>query len=175
MVKKFDPCIIANTFLKIAEFYKKPIDQMALQKFVYFAHGLSFKRRGDGLINAPFQAFPFGPLCVDIWFQTRTFGTRKIPFSYRLSIYDPYSSGKEKVQKILDKEKDRDEVELVHEVWEKYNKMNSKKLSDLTHIEGSPWDMIWKEDDFSSHRKYKEIPDEQIKDRKSFPCRFARY
>jgi len=51
-----------------------------------------------------------------------------------------------------------DDEEIMSSVWNTFGKMTGPQLSALTHQAGSPWDVIWKSD------QYGIIPNELIQD-----------
>ena len=59
-----------------------PIDQMKLQKLLYYSHAWHLAIFNRPLFEEDFEAWPWGPVVRDVYFQTRDFGrnpvTRKI-------------------------------------------------------------------------------------------------
>jgi len=167
MFKTYDPAVIANSFLKFARGYGKDyyIGQMKLQRLVYFAHGWSYNKGADnGLINVPFQAMPYGPVCLDIYQQTTRFGSKKIEPHFQLSYIDDNLEIKKEFLDPRSREDDKQAFDVVKEIWEEYLNVESSRMSELTHEKDSPWYKTWNKPENAAGKKYREIPEELIKD-----------
>lgn len=158
----YDPSVVGNTFLDLAKIENKPIDQLKLQKLIYFAHGWSFVYRDDyGLISSPFQAMPYGPVCLDIYSQTQGFGSREIPSFFTLSYVD-VKTFESKSLKFPVGSPVYNHIKLI---WEKYSDKKSTTLSDWTHKNDpkNPW-IISRLRAIEEGKSYKELDDTQIRD-----------
>ena len=134
---------IANSFLEIAKKNDKQLTNMQLQKLVYFAHGWHLALTGEPLLTDTVMAWTFGPVIPPLYNSLRSYGNGIITEPIRRK--DDLTG-----EIFVVKEPHTDYVEKVlQRVWEVYGHMTGSQLSYLTHQEGTPWDIIWKENKFS--------------------------
>ena len=105
---------------------------MKLLKLVYLAHGWNLAITGKGLITEVTQAWKYGPVIPTIYRAFKYYGTSNI--SALASGGNPISEIDENTTKVLDK------------VWDVYKDFTGLQLSTLTHQSGSPWDIIWNQE-----------------------------
>ena len=90
------------------------IDEMKLHKMTFFIQKESFSRYGEPMFEEDFEGWKLGPVC------------RAIRKDF------------EKIQKFKDKVfLEKENIEIVDFIFEKYKDMNSYELSNLTHLEYS--------------------------------------
>ena len=90
------------------------IDEMKLHKITFFIQKESFSRYGEPMFEEDFEGWKLGPVC------------RAIRKDF------------EKIQKFKDKVfLEKENIEIVDFIFEKYKDMNSYELSHLTHLEYS--------------------------------------
>lgn len=135
---------IANSFLRIAEQSGKKLTNMQLQKLVYFAHGWHLALTGKPLLSDAVRAWDFGPVIPPLYNSLKIFGngivtepiTRRDPETGEVSVVEEKES--EYVQRLLQR------------VWEVYSHMDGLQMSYLSHQPGTPWDITWKREKFST-------------------------
>src|SRR5689334_22090572 len=76
----YDPRIVANFVLDVADSRGLQITNMALNKILYFAHGWSLAQRSEPLISATFEAWQYGPVLPLIYRQFSRAGSDTIDF-----------------------------------------------------------------------------------------------
>jgi uncharacterized phage-associated protein len=132
--------IIAAIFVKRAIKEHNFLTQMKLQKLVYIAHGYHLAKYGAPLINDQVQAWKFGPVVPVIYQDYKLYGSNMItgPDLIKFNQFD-----KADESQISDSAKDAIEF-----TWKLTNKLSAAKLSDWTHIDGSPWQKVYKEGHF---------------------------
>ncbi|MEP3277393.1 MAG: type II toxin-antitoxin system antitoxin SocA domain-containing protein [Stappiaceae bacterium] len=155
---------VANAFLDIQECDSDQfprIDQMKLQKLLYYAHAWWLAHKGEELFSEDIEAWPWGPVVRDIYGQFRDFGRRPI-------------SGKRatELRKIGDGFLDfqigepsavEDEVkEFLQSIWNAHKNFTGIQLSNSTHMPGEPWTIM--RDQFESLDNKPRIPNELIRD-----------
>lgn len=71
---------VANEFLRLGrEEHNFPsIDQTKLQKLLFYSHAWHLAMFNKPLFEEDFEAWPWGPVSKDIYFQTKQHGTRPI-------------------------------------------------------------------------------------------------
>src|ERR1700735_720713 len=70
----------ANEFLELGRHEKgcPPNDQMKLQKLLFYAHAWYLALFGKPLFDEGFEAWPWGPVVRDVYFQTKDFGRSEV-------------------------------------------------------------------------------------------------
>ena len=137
---------IANEFLSLAESENESIAPMKIQKLVFLAHGWSLGLLGKPLISDSIQAWMYGPVIESIYHEFKQYGRCCIPSGKRATNISFDQKGlriKRKTPEIEDD--DSDAKDLVAEVWGAYKKYNGPQLSNLTHLDGTPWKECYKE------------------------------
>ncbi|MGZ3355972.1 MAG: Panacea domain-containing protein [Isosphaeraceae bacterium] len=144
----YDARAIANYFLERARREGKALDQMKIQKLVYFANGWHIAIKGEPLIDEQVEAWRYGPVIQSLRDALREYGDQSIdaPISYLVprvgvNVLDAI----EEVVPTIDTANapDLDFVRaLLDRVWQVYGKYTGIQLSNMTHEPGSPWDQV---------------------------------
>ena len=137
MSNPHDPRAIANLMLDEAHVRGIKISNLALQKLLYFAHGIYLLRtEGQPLVSGYFEAWQFGPVHPAVYRAFKGAGSDAIEI--RAVAKDPLT-GKTRE---LPMPTDEDVKELIAEVVWRYGKLSPARLVDLSYAKGSPWDVI---------------------------------
>lgn len=157
MSAPYSPKAIANAFLQRAFNEKKPVGHLKLQKLVYIAHGyhLAFTD-GVPLVDEPFEAWDYGPVCRDLYDEFKDVGKAQIN---RLATALDWDEGDLPVPAPVD---DKNASKVINFVYKAYIDRPPFALSDLTHKAGWAWDRTRKADRFGLRNK--DIENEWIKD-----------
>lgn len=130
------PKSIANYFLDLAQAEGQPLDPMKLQKLIYYAHGWYAGYRGEPLIDEAIEAWPYGPVIPSVYEEFKRFGAGAISA---------------KACKFVDGQPeevaapaDPDVRAFLHNIWKSYSRYTGIALSEMTHAQGSPWDITRK-------------------------------
>ncbi len=144
----YDARAIANYFLERARLEGKPLDQMKVQKLVYFANGWHIAIKGPPLIDEQVEAWRYGPMIQSLRDAFRQYGDQPIeaPASYLVpragvNMFDAI----EEVVPTIEMASSPDLVfvrALLDRVWQVYGKYTGIQLSNMTHEPGSPWDQV---------------------------------
>ena len=131
---------IANYF--IGKYGKNGITPLKLQKLVYLAHGWHYAFKDDPLVDDEFaEAWEYGPVFPSLYHEFKHRGNRPImDFATEIdyeSVVDPDADIIVKTPQISDD--DTFTQGLLDRIWEKYGPYTGVHLSDLTHRQGSPW------------------------------------
>jgi uncharacterized phage-associated protein len=138
---------VAQAFLNLARNEDRTLTNMQLQKLVFIAHGVHLGAfEGEPLIEDEVRAWDFGPVIPVLYEELRRYGRGQIaddltPPGHRL----PFGP-------------DGTEMDAIRTTWETYRDKGAWELSRISHLEGSPWDRVWR------RRKYAPIPNDVIRD-----------
>lgn len=132
----YDPRGIANLLLDIADADGVAITNLALQKLIYFAHGIHLMQTKQPLVSGYFEAWQYGPVHPSVYRAFREAGSAAIKTRAR---------GKDALtgrDRDLGKPDDPGVQRLIRDVVHHYGKMSPGRLVDLAHAKGSPWDVV---------------------------------
>ncbi|PYE88051.1 Panacea domain-containing protein [Phyllobacterium leguminum] len=155
---------VANAFLDIqaSDNSNFPlIDQMKLQKLVFYAHAWWLAHTGSPLFGDDVEAWPWGPVVGDVYGSFKEFGREPIrgkkarilvktgdgPFNVRFEIPEP---------------PDNDVLAFLRNVWETHKGMTGIQLSNSTHAPGEPWTIV--KENYGSLDAKPRIPNTLIRD-----------
>lgn len=134
---------VANAFLSLAKESGQTVTNMKLQKLVYIAHGYSLALLGEPLIYNDVHAFQYGPVYPKLYKKLAKHGAGLVTEAVSAEdSVDPASK----------------EYGVIRAVWDSYGMMTAGKLSNLTHMEGTPWSQMWE------IKRFAPIPDSFIRD-----------
>lgn len=151
----------ANEFLSLAGAEGVGIDQMKLQKLLFYTHGYNLAIRGAPLFEQDFEAWPWGPVVRDIYFQTREFGRQ--PINKRLHEIKKTGPGPVDYSFITPPGVADEETRVfVKSAWDAYKGYSGIQLSNATHAPGEPWTIV--RDQFGSLDHKPTIPNDLIAD-----------
>lgn len=131
---------VANSFLDIAKANNvADISPMKLQKLIYYAHAWHLAFLGQPLIKEEVQAWKFGPVIPDVYFEFKECGNSSITAratelkfeEKQLTLETPTVPAE-----------DKNANELIAEVFRVYGKLSPIQLSNLTHGENEPWRQV---------------------------------
>ena len=134
---------VANRFIDLAAKKSQKLTNMQLQKLVFLANGLSLALLSRPLTYHNIHAWQWGPVLPQLYKRFSAYGSSPVVNPADCEEIIPESS---------------EESEVISSVWNSFGHLSGPKLSALTHEAGSPWDTIWKSD------QYGIIPNELIED-----------
>lgn len=135
---------VAQKFLELAWDEHRELTNMQLQKLVFFAHGIHLGAFGQPLIDEPVRAWDFGPVIPVLYEELRRYGRGNV--TEDLINRDPGFDD------------EGTEMDAIRTTWETYRNSSAWTLSQISHLEGSPWEQVWNE------RRYALIPNDIIED-----------
>ncbi|MCY4225834.1 MAG: DUF4065 domain-containing protein [Bacteroidetes bacterium] len=146
----FPVIFVANKFLEVAGLYE--LDPLKLQKLIYFAHGWHLANNETPLIKENFEAWPYGPVVPELYESTKSWGSSKI---------DSYLNGGLYPKQLLNGNNEASvfATTIIRSVWSRYWKFSGLALSQITHLEDSPWTTVRKD---NPHVYRPEIPNDLI-------------
>ena len=129
-----DPRRICNMMLDEAG--TRPITNLALQKLLYFAHGIYLVETTFPLVTGYFEAWQYGPVHPLAYMAFRAAGDR--PIDFRALRRDPLTGQ----ISALDGPVDEDAIGCVRRVMMTYSRMTPGRLVELSHATGAPWHFV---------------------------------
>jgi len=154
----FPATAVANEFLTIAIAEGKELSPMKLQKLVYFAHGWYLALTGEPLISERIEAWQYGPVIPSLYREFKEYGNAPVvtpAFEVRYDGWKPSFV----VSKLGDSGDGVNKArQVIKKVWQLYGEYSSVRLSNATHVPGSPWSEVYKEGS-----RHTIIPDDTIK------------
>jgi len=130
---------VANEFLKLA--HAEPafgfVDQMKLQKLLFYAHAWYLAYDHGPLFENDFEAWPWGPVVRDIYNQTRAFGRGAVTgrlWELSKGVGGFEVSTPSGVNPAL--------APFIKSVWDSLKSYSAIQLSNSTHGPGEPWTII---------------------------------
>jgi uncharacterized phage-associated protein len=134
---------VANAFLELGWAEQRqfpPIDQMKLQKLLFYAHAWFLGNSGQPLFEEDFEAWPWGPVVRNVYFETRKYG--RSPISSKVTELAKVGPGAVDFQIVVPELEEPSIKEWIKNVWEVYAPYDGIQLSNSTHAEGEPWTII---------------------------------
>jgi len=133
---------VANEFLELGWSEKgvPPIDQMKLQKLLFYAHAWHLAMKGGPLFDEDVEAWPWGPVVRDVYLQTKDCG--RAPVVDRIWKLEVEDSDKLDVTLVEPNVESEETKEFLLEVWNSHKKFSGVQLSNSTHAPGEPWTII---------------------------------
>jgi uncharacterized phage-associated protein len=134
---------VANWFLDKASDDGYSLDQLQLQKLVYYANGWYLANRDEELFSDDVLAWPHGPLIKSLWTQFREAGRSPIKERARevqLSPGERLLDAKFSIPRLTDP----DRIEVCEKVWQQYGRgrFTGVQLSNMTHAKDEPWEVV---------------------------------
>lgn len=139
--------VIANEFITLAKVHGQTLTPMKLQKLVYFAHGWCLALTEKPLISDRVEAWQYGPVIPSIYHEFKSAGNNPIvcpameirrqgmKFCQQPVSFDDYPDNEER----------QHAKEIVAKVFEIYGKYSAVRLSNATHLNGTPWQQVYHE------------------------------
>lgn len=107
-----------------------------LQKILYYIKAWGLVYFEDGVIDDDFEAWIHGPVCPSVYKEYKMFGYNSIKIDYKgMSSSQFINNFKQQYGK---KEEDKNKIDMIDAVFNKYGKLSSLQLELLTHSE-EPW------------------------------------
>lgn len=134
----YHPKVIANYLLDFEESKKLPITQLKLLKLYYFVYACYLTEKKKPLAKNDIEAWKYGPVSRSLRKEFSKYGSK--PIKSRALIFDIYTGEKTLACTNQIKKSDRMFIDGVLKIYDKYT---GSELLNLTHEEGSPWDIVW--------------------------------
>lgn len=156
-----DPRSVANLMLEDGHAYGYEITNLALQKLLYFAHGLFLIETDKALVSGYFEAWQFGPVHPTIYQAFKKAGHRPINFrACKVNILTGIETEVRSASNPLVKR-------YVNRILSSYGPSASSHLVKLSHAKMAPWDYVVEKGKRSVALGLR-IPNDVIKERFKF-------
>ncbi|NBC33165.1 MAG: DUF4065 domain-containing protein [Alphaproteobacteria bacterium] len=124
---------VANFFLEKGFKEGVSIDQLKLQKLVYYSHAWHLGNDLGPLFPDDIEAWPHGPVIRDLYVDFKDAGRKPIQhFAFDLDGRMP----------VVDPDVDPQSIQLLEEVWKAYRDLSGIQLSNSTHGTAEPWSIV---------------------------------
>ena len=155
---------VANAFLDIEtqDSGQFPlIDQMKLQKLLYYAHAWWLASTGHALFDDDVEAWPWGPVIRDVYLEFKDFGRKPIGDKRATELVKVGEGHLD--YKIVRPATVPDYVmNHLRNVWDTHKSMSGVQLSNATHALGEPWTIV--RDQYGNLDGKPRIPNDLIRD-----------
>lgn len=132
---------VANQFLTFGEREGVPIDQMKLQKLLYYAHAWYLALNDTPLFDEDVEAWPWGPVVREVYSQTRDYGRQ--PINGRISHMERRGNHFLDWTYVTPKGvEDAGILAFLEEVWRTHKDFSGVQLSNSTHAPNEPWTIV---------------------------------
>lgn len=128
MVMTYDVLAVADEILRAAKEKGRALTPLQLMKLVYIAHGWSLGLGRGDLFKNRIEAWKYGPIIPDLYRATKKYGRDQIPL-------DLVGNSAPMV--------DKETGQFLRDVYDKYGHLSAYALSQLTHKQGTPWDLVY--------------------------------
>lgn len=136
MGERYDSRSVANLLLDEADRLHIKIKHIALQKLLYFAHGLFLVRTRKPLVSGYFEAWQYGPVHPAVYRSFKHSGSDIL--TTRATKVDLLTGELSPLEQIQNSEV----TILIQQVLGSYGRMSTGRLVDLSHATNSPWAYI---------------------------------
>lgn len=131
--KGYDPRSVANLLLDLADAKGLSITNLALQKLLYFSHGLYLVKRKVPLVSGHFVAWQFGPVHPAVYECFKKYVDQNI--ATRAKKTDIISGLVSDIPAIQEKEV----LAHIERTLIEYGGMTAGRLVEVSHAKNSPW------------------------------------
>ena len=131
----YDPRAICNLMLDEAE-GREPITNLALQKLLYFAHGLYLVQTKRPLVSGYFEAWRHGPVHPSAYRAFKMAAGR--PIDFRAEARDPLTGN----PRAIAPPHDPTALGYIRRVVSTFGRMSTGRLVDVSHARGAPWQFV---------------------------------
>lgn len=132
----YDPRSICNLILGDAERIERPITNLALQKLLYFAHGLHLVETKTPLVTGFFEAWQYGPVHPIAYRAFKSAGAN--PIQFRATIRDPFTGAVFPLAECTD----CDIKARVSRIVVLYGGLTPGRLVEVSHANDAPWQFV---------------------------------
>ena len=119
---------IANMYINLANGLGDHIDNLKLNKMLYYAQGWHLARFGEPLFDDTIEAWEYGPVIPAVYHAYKMCGDNAI--AEPINVFDEHALT-------------NDQLSLLTDVYITYGKFTGNELVRRTHRPGSPWSSVF--------------------------------
>lgn len=119
----------ANYLVYIMKDAFDDLTNMKINKLLYFAQGYYLKKYGVPLFDDVIEAWEHGPVVAEVYAAYKKYGDKPI------TEYDAGAIAEVKPEA----------EDILYGVARKYGRYTASALRNMTHVVGSPWDLVYQE------------------------------
>ncbi|MDF2369032.1 Panacea domain-containing protein [Sneathiella sp.] len=134
----YDGRSVANFILDYCDERGYSATNLSLQKIVYFCHVWSLVKLDRPLVRHKFEAWKHGPVLQYLYREFSSLGDQ--PITKRATQLDRFTG----CSIIAQYEFNYETEELLRSVIDFYCRFPAWQLREISHVEGGPWDQVWK-------------------------------
>lgn len=108
------------------------VTNLRINKLIYFAQAISLAEYDKALFDEEFHAWKLGPVVPCVYQKYRSYGKDNIS-----ETTDGFDMGRFSAE----------ELDMLMFVYRYYGKFSTTELVNMSHIEGSPWKSVYKENE----------------------------
>ncbi len=149
---------VGNELLALGRSECIPIDQLKLQKLIFYAHAWHLAVKGVPLFEEEVEAWPWGPVIRSVYSETARYG--RGPIESTLTVFERVGTGVLNFRIMTPQEPDADTKAFVKAVWDIHKNYSGIQLSNSTHAPGEPWTIV--KDQYGTLDNKPTIPNELI-------------
>jgi uncharacterized phage-associated protein len=131
-----DPRSVANLMLDEADRRSIKLTNLALQKLLYFAHGIFLNESKHPLVSGYFEAWQYGPVHPTAYKAFKAAGSDAIRF--RAESQDVLTGRMTPIPSATDP----NALRVVQQVLHSYGRLSPGRLVDVSHARNSPWSFV---------------------------------
>jgi uncharacterized phage-associated protein len=132
----YDPRVVANAILSRANADGLPVTHIALQKLLYFAHGLFLVRHRRPLVSGYFEAWTFGPVHPAVYAAFKVSGSDPIS---EVAKRKDLRSGSMIALPAL---RDPAALKVIRQTLSAFGDLSAGQLVQLSHARDGPWEVV---------------------------------
>jgi uncharacterized phage-associated protein len=156
----FSAAAVANEFLTLGRAEGVPIDQMKLQKLLFYGHAWYLAMNDTPLFEEEIEAWPWGPVVRSIYYET--VGSGRAPVTSDMTALEKMGTGPLNFRLTTPRLSDDLAKSFVKAVWDSHKQFTGVQLSNSTHAVGEPWTIV--KDQYGNLDNKPPIPNELIKE-----------
>ncbi len=145
---------VANYLLDLADKEGRGLSPMKLQKLLYYAYGWWMGYKNERLFNEAIEAWNYGPVVRSVYHEFKRFGNDSIKARAAFWITE---------DELPEEDKNGEVGEFLRQIWDTYKEYSPTKLSNMTHLPGTPWSRV-SEECGGNIPPHTPIPDNIIRD-----------
>lgn len=132
----YDPRIVANAIISRTKADGLPVTHIALQKLLYFAHGLFLVRHRRPLVSGYFEAWTFGPVHPAVYAAFKVAGSD--PISVEAKRKDLRSGSLIALPEL----RDPAALRVIRQTLSAFGDLTAGQLVQLSHARDGPWEVV---------------------------------